>query len=544
MKSLVLYIAIFLSHSIYAQLFSEVSDAVGMNHRHQGNSFQVFGGGVMVFDFNNDGWEDVFQCGGLFQSKLWMNDKGVFKDVTSNYGLDTLLHRFYDQSALSADIDNDGFVDFIVLNHGRAFGRGDHKAPILLRNINGERFEKIPLDHLLKQGFYSAGTWGDFNNDGYVDLYLTNYLLSMGGNFDKSTLDSTKYDPVCHPNKLLMNLGGSKFKECSVEYGLDDNGCGLAALFTDVDNDGDVDLMLVNDFGTWNNKGNRLFRNDYPKDGFTEISNEIGFNHEMYGMGIGPGDIDGDGRLDYYITNIGSNLMLMNTESGFVDKAHDLDIDLSTVRDNMRGTSWSGLFFDYDFDGDLDLYVAKGHVLSLIPENVFEDPNKLFRNDNGQFVDVSNVSGLDDALSHRGAVVLDFDRDGDLDIISSVLKLPLASFVNLDQKIKVYQNNSNVGNSIQIKLIGLDGVNRDCFGCKAVFVHKDKRTLFEVDNGRGHASQGTRYIYYGLNSDKKLHQLEVSFTNGNSFIYKDLSHKRMYLIFSDGTITSVKRRRK
>jgi hypothetical protein len=88
-----------------------------------------------------------------------------------------------------------------------------HKAPILLRNINGERFEKIPLEHLLKQGFYSAGTWGDFNNDGYADLYLTNHLLSMGGDFDKSILDSTKYDPVCHPNKLLMNLGGFMFKE-------------------------------------------------------------------------------------------------------------------------------------------------------------------------------------------------------------------------------------------------------------------------------------------------------------------------------------------
>jgi hypothetical protein len=119
-----------------------------MNHRHQGNSFQVTGGGVMVFDFNNDGWEDVFQCGGIFHSRLWMNDKGVFKDVTSHYGLDTLLNRFYDQSAMSADIDNDGFVDFIVLNHGRAFGRGDYKAPILLRNINGDGFEKIPLDHL------------------------------------------------------------------------------------------------------------------------------------------------------------------------------------------------------------------------------------------------------------------------------------------------------------------------------------------------------------------------------------------------------------
>lgn len=544
MKSLLLYIAIFLSHSIYAQLFSEVSDAAGMNHRHQGNSFQVTGGGVMVFDFNNDGWEDVFQCGGLFQSKLWMNNEGVFKDVTKAYGLDTLLQRFFAQAAVSADFDNDGYTDFVVLNHGKAFGRGDDKSPVLLHNIKGERFELISLDSLLDKGFYTAGSWGDFNNDGYADLYLTNYIFSMGGEFDVSMLDSANYDPVCLPNKLLVNQNGKGFKECAADYGLDDTGCGFATLFTDFDNDGDVDLLLLNDFGEWSHKGNRLFLNNYPEDSFTDISDSVGFNHKMYGMGIGPGDINNDGKLDYYLTNIGTNYLLVNTPNGFVDKGKEYNLNLTYAKDSIRGTSWSGLFFDYEFDGDLDLFVAKGHVFSLLPKTVVKDPNVIFLNENSVFTDHSASSGLNDILSHRGAAVLDFDRDGDMDIISSVLKLPLASFAGYDQKIKLYRNNTRAGNSIQIKLIGVEGVNRDCFGCQALFTHNGKLTIVEVDGGHGHASQGTRYIYYGLGSEKKVQKLTVFFPNGRTFSFDQLSYKRKYFISSDGKISSVKRKKK
>jgi len=543
MRLFLVLIVIFTYGSLNAQLFSEVSDSVGMNYRYEGNSYQVMGGGVLVIDVNNDGWEDVFQCSGIFHSKLWLNNKGEFEDVTAKYGLDTILNRFYDQAAISADYDNDGFVDFIVLNHGEAFGRGDGKSPILLHNINGERFERVPLDDLLAPAFYSSGTWGDFNNDGFADLYLTNYLASMGGNFDQSIQDSTRYVPICYPNKLLINQGGKGFKECSEEYGLADDGCSLASLFTDFDSDGDVDLMLLNDFGAWNNKGNRLFRNNYPEDSFTDISDSVGFNQKMYGMSIGPADLNFDGKLDYYLTNIGSNYMLMNAENQFEDRASSLGVQLGSEKDSITGTSWSGLFFDYEFDGDLDLYIAKGHAFALLPKTAVKDPNVFFINNDGKLEDKSDVSGINDLLSHRGAVVFDYDRDGDLDVVSSSLKLPLASFVGLDQKMKVYQNNSNAGKSVQIKLVGSDGVNKDCFGCQAVFTHHGKTSIFEVDNGHGHSSQGTRYIYFGLNNDKKLTELMAIFPNGKKFVFRNLSHKRIYSIYSDGTISSIKRKK-
>lgn len=544
MKKVLLGLFLFSIHVIWGQLFTEVSDAVGIDYRYEGNSFQVTGGGVLVLDFNNDGWDDIFQCSGIFQSKLWKNNKGVFEDVTAEFGLDTILRRFYAQSAISADYDNDGYVDFVVLNHGKAYGRGDNKSPVLLHNIQGERFEVVSLDSLLPPGFYTAGTWGDFNNDGYADLYVTNYIFSMGGEFDLSHVDSTLYDPVCLPNKLLLNNSGKGFTECAAKYGLDDDGCGFAALFTDYDSDGDVDLMVLNDFGAWSGKGNRLFRNEYREQRFTDVSEATNINQKIYGMGIGPGDVNGDGRLDYYLTNIGSNYLMENQEQGFSDKSEEYGIKLTYAKDNILGTSWSGLFFDYEMDGDLDLYVAKGHVFSLLPKTVVKDPNVLFLQSEGVFRDSSSLSGVDDVLSHRGAALLDFDRDGDIDIVSSALKLPLASFVGYDQKIRLYQNNVDVGNSIEINLVGVNGVNRDCFGCQAIFSNSGVRSIYEVDGGRGHSSQGTRSIYYGLKDAKKLDEVIVLFPTGKHYVFKDLSCRKTYYIYSDGTITVTKRKRK
>src|SRR5690606_15806564 len=134
----------------------------------------------------------------------------------------------------------------------------------------------------------------------------------------------------------------------------------FACSFTDVDMDGDLDLLLLNDFGEWSNIGNKFFRNNYPDPTFSDVSVESNFAHEMYGMGIGSGDYDFDGDLDYYITNIGNNYLFNNNAGVFTDVAGELNLQIGVVQDSLRGTSWSGLFMDYDFDGDLDLYVSKG----------------------------------------------------------------------------------------------------------------------------------------------------------------------------------------
>lgn len=514
--------------SLSQQLFKEVSDEVGLNYIYPGNDLQMAGGGIIVIDVNNDGWEDLFQAGGVFDSKLWINNHGFFEDKSAEYGLNAIKGYFV-QGAACADFDNDGFQDFFIVNFGKGAGGGDKKSPALLRNINGVRFELWKMDSLLKPANYSTATWGDVNKDGFPDIYLTNYVASMGHEYD-STGSSKGYLPICYENRLLINQNGLGFKEMSYDYGVNDYGCGFACSFTDVDMDGDVDLLLLNDFGEWSNIGNKFFRNNYPDPTFSDVSAESNFAHEMYGMGIGSGDYDFDGDLDYYVTNIGNNYLFNNNAGIFTDVAGELNLQIGVVQDSLRGTSWSGLFMDYDFDGDLDLYVSKGNILALVPKTVVKDPNKFYLNENGEFVDVSQYSGVDDMLSHRGSVVFDFDHDGDLDIVSSVVKMPWGAFANVDQKIKLYRNEADAGNFVGIRLIGSDGLNSDCFGCRVLFEQGEKKMMREVDGGSGQASQSSRILYFGLGDSKTLDKLTIYWADNTVTVLSKLKSNSVYCV--------------
>lgn len=531
-----LLISVFIINTYYSQnkLFKEVSDSIGIDYIYPGNDFQMAGGGLMVIDVNNDGWEDFFQSGGVFDSKLWINDHGAFFDGTKLYGLEALKGYFI-QGAFCADYNNDGYQDFVIANYGVGIGQGDKNYPVILKNIKGKKFKLISLEGVVEKGNYSSACWGDVNKDGYSDLYLCNYVSAMGGIID-SVGTEIGYDPICYENKLLINQKGKKFIESGKDYGVNDIGCGLASSFSDVDNDGDQDLLLLNDFGEWTHKGNVYYRNNFPEPSFSDVSLEKGFSKEMYGMGIGKGDYDQDGDLDYYITNIGRNYLYKNNMGSLIDVAQKKDIDLTYVYDKVLGTSWSGLFFDYEFDGDLDLYVSKGNVATLVPETTIKDPNVLFINENGLFIDSSSTSGVNDFLSHRGGVIFDYDHDGDLDVFSSVVKLTWSAYEGEDQKLKVYQNQSNTNNFIGIKMIGSKGINRDCFSCRVLFDHNNKIMLKEVDGGSGQASQSSRILYFGLGASKKLNKLTTIWPNGSKNVFKDLEGGYIYEVKPNGKI--------
>ena len=132
---------------VCSQIFKEVSKEAGLDYIYPGNDFQMVGGGLMVIDVNNEGWEDFFQSGGVFDSKLWLNNRGKFSDATNQYGLDALKGYFI-QGAFCADFNNDGFQDFFVANYGTGMSRGDKKSPAILKNVEGKRFELISLEGL------------------------------------------------------------------------------------------------------------------------------------------------------------------------------------------------------------------------------------------------------------------------------------------------------------------------------------------------------------------------------------------------------------
>jgi len=523
--------------SFSQKLFTEVSDSIGLDYRYPGNDNQLAGGGLMVIDVNNDGWEDLYQSGGVFDSKLWLNENGLFRDATIEYKLD-VLEGYFIQGAVSADYDNDGYEDFVVANFGKGFGQGDKHAPVILHNVKGDYFEPIYLDSILPAENYAAACWGDINNDGYVDIYLANYVKTMSG-VQNDQGREVGYKPSCYENKLLINEEGKGFKEMSASYGIGDGGCGLAVSFTDIDNDHDLDLLLLNDFGEWTKKGNRCFINEYPDPTFTDMSMKYAFDQEMYGMGVGQSDYNSDGKLEYYITNIGENYFFSFENGRFVDLAGKEGIDNPYVYDCVAGTSWSGLFFDYEFDGDQDLYVSQGNVTTLVPPTAISDPNRLFIFDEGCFKDTTLTSGVSDVLSHRGAVIFDYDRDGDLDIISSVVKLPWAAYAGKEQKIKAFRNDVDAGNYVAIRLEGKGGFNRSAIGARVVFHHKGKKNVREVDGASGHASQGTKKLYFGLGSDKQLDKLEVIFGPNTMFVFENLTAGKTYSIDAEGNIEEL-----
>ncbi len=524
--------------SSFSQLFEEVSAEIGLDYVYPGNGFQMAGAGLMVIDVNNDGWEDFFQSGGVFDSKLWINNHGVFEDATEEYALDGLSGYFI-QGAISLDFNNDGFQDFFIVNSGTGMAMGDKYSPVLLENIEGKSFKIIKMDQIIAPGNFSSAAVGDFNNDGFTDIYLTNYVATMGVLLDSTGVE-IGYKTSCFENKLLLNKNGQAFIESAKEFGINDGGCGLSATFTDVDNDGDLDLLLLNDFGEWTGEGNKFFRNEYPKNHFSDLSDSTGFNHKMYGMGIGTYDYNLDGRLEYYITNIGENYLFNYNGSTFEDNAKNLKIDATYSYGKTKGTSWSGLFFDVEFDGDLYLFVSKGNVLTIVPKTAISDANLFFLNEGGEFKNVSNSSGVNDILSHHGAIIFDYDHDGDLDIISSVVKLPWGPFANKEQKLKVYKNNTPTKNWIGIKLIGESGINKDCFGCKVLFQQDTIQMISQVDGSSGHASQSTRILYFGLNNAKKIDKITVLWTDGTTSIFSNLKNGFIYEVKSSGEIKKLK----
>jgi len=529
--------SIFVENELSAQYFEEVSDELGVDYIYPGNDFQMVGGGLMVIDVNNDGWEDFFQSGGVFDSKLWLNQGGKFVDATSDFGLDALKGYFV-QGAFCADFNNDGYQDFFVVNYGTGMSRGDKKSPALLKNIDGTHFELISID-LLEPGNFSSACLGDVNNDGWVDVYLTNYVASMGALYDSNGVE-VGYNPTCYDNKLLINTNGEGFTEQAEFYGVHDGGCGLSASFTDFDQDGDVDLMLLNDFGEWTGKGNRFFRNDFPEKSFSDVTAQYQFGKEMYGMGIGQGDFDEDGDLDYYITNIGQNYLFQNEGSTFRDVAKELNLDNTFAYDSVFGTSWSGLFFDFEFDGDLDFYLSKGNVATLVPKAALSDANRFFLNEDGIFVDETSKSGVGDILSHRGSIIFDYDRDGDLDIISSVVKLPWSAFAKKEQKIKIYENKTHAGNWIGIKLVGDKNINRDGFGSSVLFEHEGRKMLKEVDGACGLSSQTTRIIYFGLGESKRMEKATINWSNGDVTELNRYRANRVYEVTNSGKVRVIK----
>lgn len=540
MKKYLITLCVFLPFSLLGQGFQEISDQIGLTYIYPGIStdFQVEGG-VLVFDYDRDGWDDIYQTSGQFESKLYKNmGNGTYTDVTAEAGL--TLPGIFQLCALSGDFDNDGYTDLLIANYGYGGGGGDNEKPKLFRNNGNGTFSDMSFQLLvMPRGHYAAASLGDINRDGNVDMYFANYVEYFGLIQPPPDYIPTGYFAQCLPDRLVLNNGNFAFIEATEAWSVADSGCGLAASFSDYDNDGDLDIVTANDFGFYNGKGNILFRNNFPDSTVTDVSVSSGYYFEMFGMGVGPGDYDNDGDMDYYITNIGENALMQNQGNGtFINVAEAAGVKDEFVSDTLRGTGWSGIFFDYDNDMDLDLFVTKGSVGAPLPPTVGIDPNRFFiNNGDGTFTESAALLGLNDSLAHRGAAFLDFDRDGDLDLVSLPIRLPYAQYANLDQKIKFFRNDlQNTNKWVQIKLVGDVATNRDALGCKVTLWAGGVQQIREVDGGSGHASQSSKTLHFGLGQNTLIDSMEVFWLNTAPAKFYNIQPDEFYTVFESGSI--------
>jgi hypothetical protein len=485
-------------------LFTDVTLSTLGNVAHTGgaNTDLRIGTGAVWFDYDRDGDLDLYMTDRIGGNHLWRNDGGgVFVDVAAAVGAADASH---DGSGVAvADYDNDGDLDIYLANSD-----GD----VLLKNQLTETGTATFID-VTATAFPGVTTpqrgmsasWGDYDKDGYLDLYVTNH----------KPIDGTG---AGSQDRLFHDNGDGTFTDVSYLLGLENlSGYGFIATWTDYDNDGDLDILLINDcpFGPL---GTKLFRNDGGTDPlawrFTEVSASVGVADCRNGMGIAVGDYDRDGWLDYFYTNIGSPLLLHNNGGTFTDVTAAAGLDDGVVPETGKDrVTWGTIFFDYDLDGFLDLCVAAGTLKPSGTAGTDPQPNLLYHNNgNGtSFTDVSASSGIDDTGRGRTIVMGDYDNDGDPDLF----------LVNYGENVHLYRNdyaNTTVHHWLILDLQGAGPPlsNRDGIGAKIKLTTPDGAVQYWETRSGDSLGGGSdlRAAYFGLNNNTLVSQVQVTWPSG------------------------------
>jgi hypothetical protein len=487
--------------------FSDATESAGISHQfvvYEG----MFGGGACVLDFNNDGFEDLYLTSGTSDDQLLMNQKdGTFKNIFVGSGLEA-TKLYVTQGVSGADVNRDGWVDLFITTINKKDNPNNipRAENLLFLNNGNNTFHDATQEYGLNQlySFSTGGSFGDFNGDGFPDLYVGNYFLEYDGPLteinDATIVNASK----TAEGYLLLNKAGKRFKNVYEDYGLNHRGFGFGGVFTDYDNDGDQDLFINNDFG-YKAKPNYLLRNNYPDESFTYVEKETGMDLKINAMAAAVGDYDNNGLLDYFVTNIKFNRFMVNQGAGkpYQDMSQALGMSMFTI-------SWGANWAEFDQDGDLDLYVANGDLNpNCVPMGDF-----LFENTNGHFQDNARSAGVNDYGMGRGSVVFDFDNDGDMDILV-VNQKPIKDYP-MPSMTKLFRNDSTHGNWLKVALAGVQA-EKHGIGSRVRIVIGKTQMIREIDGGgSSHLSQNSTMAHFGLGSATVVDSVIVTWTGGGT----------------------------
>jgi len=452
--------------------FTDVAGEVGLDFQHSAFHWGVtadpvamMGSGLCWLDYDQDGWLDLFVVnsyveleagqweaeGGLPRAALFRNVNGQFTEVSQASGANLPLRG---AGCVAADLNQDGWPDLYVTTA--------RFAALLWNNGDGTFSEGARAAGVEAYGWHTAATVGDLNGDGWPDLFVAGYV-----DLNNRNPNATVGFPNTHlgrPDLLFINQGRdahgqATFSEVSEKLNaatLGELEYGLGALFTDLDDDVDLDLYVANDTNP-----NRLYRNDPWPGGraadptgigfrFTEIGGAAHVDDNKSGMGVAGGDYNADGRFDLFVTNMGwqENSVYLNQSAENGLRFQDMRDDSGNVQLGGRWTGWGATWADFDRDTDLDLLYVNGRI-PVIDLKADAEVAQVFGNltaqgQIGQFEDWTQASGLAQVgpLLGRGAAAADYDNDGDLDVAINSVGSPLVLLRN--------ENNANHWLTVQL----------------------------------------------------------------------------------------------
>jgi enediyne biosynthesis protein E4 len=527
--------------------FEEIAKKAGLDFRLRNaagtrfHQIELMLGGVAALDFNNDGCMDLFFTNGAaipslrktgpeFYNRLYRNNcNGTFTDVTQAAGV---AGEGYSMAVAAADFDNDGFTDIFVAGVNRN---------ILYRNLGNGRFDDVTakagmsgVDPKLGKPWSVSAGWFDYDNDGWLDLFVSNYVV-----WDAAT------EPVCGPpenrfychpnayrglpNQLFHNNRDGTFTDVSLSSGIARHiGKGMGVAFADFDGDGFTDVFVAND-----SVRNFLFRNQ--GDGtFREVGLEAGValrddGSPIAGMGADFRDFDNDGRPDLVESGMINDGFLLFRKAAKGVTFENFGLRSGLLMATRQLTGWSLGMYDFDNDGWRDLFFTVSHFPALdgYIGRTAAQPNRVFRNIEGQrFEDVSASAGPDFQRSalHHGAAFADFDNDGRIDV----------AVTTLDGPVKLYRNVTKGGHWLAIRLRGTRS-NRDGLGAVVTVSLPDGRVLTgQATTSVGYASSSEPLVRFGLGTQREVSKIQVRWPGGGTQELTKTSADRIIEIAQDG----------
>jgi hypothetical protein len=513
----------------------DVTNSAGIQFHHNSGAYggkllpETLGSGCAFLDYDGDGWQDILLINGMdwpghkrapTTLRLYQNNRnGTFTDVTRRAGLDI---EMYGMGVAVGDYNNDGFPDIFITCVGQ--------SRLFRNNKNGAFVDVTKTAGLAgRQALSTSALWLDYDRDGLLDLFVCNYVKWSAEHDVFCSLDG-QHKSYCTPEAyrgetcwLFRNRGDGTFEDVTAKSGVfDTSSKSLGVAMLDYNLDGWPDLLVAND-----TQPNKLYRN-LQTGTFKDVGVEAGIafsadGKARAGMGVACGDFENSGRAGIAITNFDNEMigLYQPIENGaYQDIAIQAGVGLPSV--NTLG--FGCVFLDADLDGLLDLAVANGHIdetVRNIRGNVgYAQPPQLFLNSGGRFRDVAPAMSKEFAAPKvgRGLAYGDFDRDGDLDVLMTTNNGPAY----------LYRNDQLAGNkSVRFRLVGTKS-NRDAIGARVRIESGGVTQERVVHSGSSYLSQSELPVTFGVAHNYKIDRAIITWPSGPTEEFKNLKSNQSY----------------